>query len=334
MSTSTIDPGDKSPAAIEKDVERTRAHVSGTLDALRDKLAPSHVVDEFVERVTEFARGSGGATFARNLGGAVRDNPLPILLIGAGVGWLMLSGGSSGHTERPHIAEPYRDPRRLPPPRQLPAEHDGHGSGVGSAIGKAAGAVSDAAARATSYVGDAASRVADAGANLVSGAKETGASATHGVATLGRSTTAATREGWSSASGVMQEHPLLVGLLGAVVGAALGAALPRTEAEDELLGEMSDAATARVSEFGRETADQVRTVASEHLQEAKDAAAEGYAKVKQHLDEGSVTGASEALGEALSNTTKAAAEGATGLKDEVKQRLETDGRPHHEDRKV
>jgi hypothetical protein len=335
MSSTTIDPGDRSSADIEDDVERTRANVSGTLDALREKLAPSQIVDEVIDRVSDYARGTGGAAFARNLGSAVRDNPLPLLLIGAGIGWLMLSRGGSG------TSAPERDPLRLPPPRRLSPEKGEPSSMVSDAVeqvGTAASAVGDAATRAGSYVSEAASRVVEAGSNLASGAMESGATASRTAASLGRSANSATeqvtsaaKERWSSASGLVEAQPLLIGLLGIVVGAALGAALPRTEMEDELLGG-ADAATEGVSQLGRETAEQVRAVAGEHLQGATDAVAEGYAKVKQRLDEGSLSGAGEALGEALGTTAKAAGDAAGGLVGEVRDRLEKDEKPDNQER--
>lgn len=315
MSTSTIDPGDKSPAEIEEDVERTRARVSGTLDSLREKLAPGQMVDEVIERVTDYARGAGGAEFARNLGGAVRDNPLPVLLIGAGIGWLMLSGGSSA---------PERTLHRISPPQRIPPERGEHSSVVSDAVervGEMAGAVGDAATRASSYVGDAASRAVEAGSDMISGAKDSG---------IGASRRA--REGWSSASELMETQPLLVGLLGVLAGAALGAVLPRTQAEDDLIGEAADAATARVSQFGRETAEQVRAAAGKHLQDVKNAAAEGYENVKEQLDEGGLPHAGKALGEALSATAKAAGSAASGLAGEASHHIEKAGKPHQEDR--
>ncbi len=78
------DPGDKSPAEIEREVEQTRSNVSSTLDELRSKLKPSQMMDEVVGEAVDWVKGSGGTEFARNLGATVRDNPLPVLLIGAG----------------------------------------------------------------------------------------------------------------------------------------------------------------------------------------------------------------------------------------------------------
>jgi hypothetical protein len=74
---------------IERDLEHTRARLDATLDALQRKLSPGQMVDETMHWFKE----GGGAEFGRNLGRNLRDNPLPVALIGIGVGWLMLSGG-------------------------------------------------------------------------------------------------------------------------------------------------------------------------------------------------------------------------------------------------
>ncbi|WP_291295418.1 DUF3618 domain-containing protein [Elioraea sp.] len=115
MSATTTHPGSKSADQIEHEVEQTRASVSGTVDALRVKLQPGQIVDDVVDRISDYAKGSGGADFARNLGASVRDNPLPVLLIGAGIGWLLLSKhasgapssqGSAGHPVQGHAEAP------------------------------------------------------------------------------------------------------------------------------------------------------------------------------------------------------------------------------------
>jgi ElaB/YqjD/DUF883 family membrane-anchored ribosome-binding protein len=87
MSTST-DPGQKSAAEIEREVEGTRARLTGTIEELKDRVSPNNLMDQAVD----YLRGSGGQEFLSNLGTSVRQNPLPILLIGAGIGWLALSG--------------------------------------------------------------------------------------------------------------------------------------------------------------------------------------------------------------------------------------------------
>jgi len=89
--TSSTDPGSKSAAEIEREVEHSRAEVERTLDQIQDRLSPGELVDQAVG----YLRTSGGAEFTRNLGDSLKQNPLPIALVAVGVGWMMLSGPRS-----------------------------------------------------------------------------------------------------------------------------------------------------------------------------------------------------------------------------------------------
>lgn len=102
----STDPGNKTPAEIEAEVEATRSRVSNTLDEVQGRLAPGPLFEELLA----FARQRGGTDMARNLARDVRENPLPFLLIGAGVAWLAFG---RGRPARPVVREPYVAP--LPP---------------------------------------------------------------------------------------------------------------------------------------------------------------------------------------------------------------------------
>lgn len=82
---------DKSSAEIEREVESTRAGLTATLDELKDRLSPGHLFDQ----VLDFSKDSGGSEFMSSIGSAVRANPIPVLLIGAGIAWLLTSGGGA-----------------------------------------------------------------------------------------------------------------------------------------------------------------------------------------------------------------------------------------------
>ena len=88
MSVQSTDPGNKTPEQIEAEVEATRSRLSHTLDEIQDRMAPG----EIFEQAVSFARDNGAADMARNLARDVRDNPVPLLLIGAGVAWIAMSG--------------------------------------------------------------------------------------------------------------------------------------------------------------------------------------------------------------------------------------------------
>lgn len=83
-----------SSAQLEREAEDSRARLAQTLDELRDRITPGHLVDQAVD----YAKDSGGGMFVRNLGRQTAANPMPVALIGAGMAWLMLTNGRRSST--------------------------------------------------------------------------------------------------------------------------------------------------------------------------------------------------------------------------------------------
>jgi len=79
----------QSSEQLEREAERTRSDLGATLDELRSRITPGQVMDQTLD----FARDTNLPVLARNLARDARDNPLPLLLIGAGVAWLMFGKG-------------------------------------------------------------------------------------------------------------------------------------------------------------------------------------------------------------------------------------------------
>lgn len=73
---------------IERELDDTRSRLDATLGELQNRLAPREMAEQ---AVTYFMEG-GGVEFRNNLGRSIRDNPIPVAMIGVGIGWLMLSG--------------------------------------------------------------------------------------------------------------------------------------------------------------------------------------------------------------------------------------------------
>jgi ElaB/YqjD/DUF883 family membrane-anchored ribosome-binding protein len=108
-------PPAEDPAAIRAEIEETRAEMSDTIDALQEKLSPQRIMDEakqtvhdatvgkvttMMNTVTEKV-GDVGAEVqdqAQYAASYVRENPMPALLIGAGVAWLLLRSRGSGRS--------------------------------------------------------------------------------------------------------------------------------------------------------------------------------------------------------------------------------------------
>jgi hypothetical protein len=72
---------------LERQSERSRGRVADLIDELRERVVPSEMVDQFIDLSGDGATGD----FVRNLSQQVRRNPLPYVLIGAGLAWLMFS---------------------------------------------------------------------------------------------------------------------------------------------------------------------------------------------------------------------------------------------------
>ncbi|GEM_PF-1189636 len=103
---------------IKRRIDHTRGAMDETLDELSQRLSPRNLVDDLLDifrspKTQESAKRAGDAasSFAQNLGRQVRDNPVPSLLVGAGLTWLALSG-------RDRESEEYdRDEERRSVPR-------------------------------------------------------------------------------------------------------------------------------------------------------------------------------------------------------------------------
>lgn len=74
---------------LEREAEAARAELSYSLDELRQRLTPSEIAEE----VVEYARETQVADFARNLARDVRANPLPLIVIFAGIAWAVVASG-------------------------------------------------------------------------------------------------------------------------------------------------------------------------------------------------------------------------------------------------
>lgn len=81
---------------LERDVESHRSTVESTIEELKSRLSVGQIVDE----LSTYVKDGQGADIARNLGRQVRDNPLALGLVGAGVAWLLMGQGVRAQASR------------------------------------------------------------------------------------------------------------------------------------------------------------------------------------------------------------------------------------------
>jgi ElaB/YqjD/DUF883 family membrane-anchored ribosome-binding protein len=236
----------KSPKELEREIDATRARMERTLDILERKLSPSEILDE----VLGVARRNGG-DFARNLSTQVKSNPLPTLLTGIGLVWLMTA------SDRP--PKYYGDRDRSHALRDAKAR----AQGISEDVRDRAGSMADSTREHAGDIADSARNVADSARDTAHRVREKAQRAgerAHEMTDSVRETAANARDAAQRGGKrirdeyqhLLREQPLLLGGLGLALGAALGAMAPRTETEDELLGEYSARLKREARQQGRE----------------------------------------------------------------------------------
>lgn len=276
---------------LEREAEYNRAQLAQTLDELRVRASPGHVMDQ----VLTYARDGGAGDFARdlgkNLGRQVRDNPLPVLMVGAGMAWLMFGNstrrrgygypvGSShgsyvGGTTSEHLSEMGSAAAEGAESARRSAMEGAES--VRRSVMDAAGRLGSGAHRMGEAVEDARHRVGDAMSRAGEGLSSAYSSAAGGAAALMRSTSAIGRESAEASRAMLdfvREQPVVLGALGLAIGAMIGAALPRSRTEDELMGETSDELKRSASQMAAEQYEKGVAVAKTAAQSAAEAAKE------------------------------------------------------------
>lgn len=249
----------RSPEQIQRDIRQTRTEMSETLDAIRDKFSPGELLDQALSYFKSSNSGDGtgvgeaASQWASNVGDTIKQNPVPVALIGAGLAWLMMGGGSrrtASPGSRPHLYDAYDAPVDDAYDAPVSTTHGAqeHAGGLKERAGEMASGVQERMSAAGERVGGMAAsareRVGDTADRLRHQARWQG----------GR-----TQETFNY---LRDEQPLVLGALGFALGAALGAGLPPTQREDELMGETRDQVVQRAQELGEEQLDKAKQVAS------------------------------------------------------------------------
>jgi len=82
---------------LEQDIAQTRARLDETIDQLQDRLSVSGIVDDLMGTVR--ASDRFGSTYD-HAAAIVRRNPLPVILLAVGAGWLFYRLGRERDAHR------------------------------------------------------------------------------------------------------------------------------------------------------------------------------------------------------------------------------------------
>jgi len=76
---------EKTSSELQREIDADRQRIGDRIDAIQERMSPGQLIDE----VLVYARSSGGGEYVKNLGQALKDNPLPVALMGVSLAWLM-----------------------------------------------------------------------------------------------------------------------------------------------------------------------------------------------------------------------------------------------------
>lgn len=253
---------------IRADIEDTRAEMTQTINEIQERLSPENIVGQVKETVREATIGKVervmdrvGGTIAeatepareamgragtalketgRSVGDQVWRNPIPVALIGLGLGMLMVRQfGRKGN------GHDYETPRTSPGTRHLSGGAARYGTNqYGSTrYGSTEGTMDQVKETASDLVNRSSTALSDLGTKARDNASALG-----------------TRFGR-----VLRENPLAVGAVAVAAGTAVGLALPSTRLENEYIGETSEMLVDKAQEVARGAIDKVQDAAKQQM---------------------------------------------------------------------
>jgi ElaB/YqjD/DUF883 family membrane-anchored ribosome-binding protein len=253
----------KSSDDLRADLGETRERVSSDVHALTNKLSPENLKaeakqavartwDEGRERVrdklqqgTERVRETFESTEG-DIIGFVRENPVPLTLIGAGIGLLFWNSRQA------------RGRRRPPDPALY-----GRSAVYSGADGEDERGLTRDVTRQLGHLQD---RVRSGFANVQHAATDTAGKAREQLEELEHQAGEQAQRAKAFAERTLEDQPLVLGALAVGVGMAVGLSIPATESEQQLVGQYRDQLFGAV---GRE-ARQLEGVAKRALDNAQD----------------------------------------------------------------
>lgn len=330
----------RSSSEIQEDIREVRDDMDQTLDSLNDRLSPRSLINSLLDWFENRDSSSSQDMLRKpkKLARFVRNNPMPALLTGIGVAWLIAESQSDDdeslkrfRVDHDHdedsVAISYRQDLRKPgsPSGQLgvsmtspPSDFDTSDDEGQSAtdklkekLGDASDAMSSAASATRDKLSGARDKVTERGGRAKSTMKGWAA---QGRQSAGRASDKLER-GYTKAEDRLKEavddYPLGFGAGFLGLGLLAGLLLPRSEAEDEWFGESADEIKDAVTDKGEDLLERGKEVAGRVADEATEEAE------RQGLTADNAASTLESVGKKVGSVVEAAKEeGKEAARDE------------------
>ena len=253
---------------IEQDINRSRTALNDTIERLGGKLSPGQMVDEAMG----LAQGQLGQLTA-NLGKQMRDNPIPLLLIGAGVGMMVLNQMQHKHAQpklsdddwrAEHHFRKVEDVRAKSPRNDGESDdawhsrlHDAHAKALD--IKQMAGEAYDAfQARVTRTIEGLERRAKSVRDSVNDGVHKAGAFVSEQTKHAGEMA----RDAKHQATDFYDQNPLAAGAIGMAIGALVGTLAPLSSLERDKLQGVADNAMRTGADLAERGANAVEKAAA------------------------------------------------------------------------
>lgn len=259
------------PRLIEADIERDRAELAATLDALQNRVS----VDALTKEALGLLR-TNSANYVSSIDAAVRANPVAVALVGAGLAWLIFG-------KRPTVEKPMAKTEALlaweddggparPSDERLPIWAD-KTDGLRQ---KASAALRELDARTEPH--EFAQKRAGVLAAFTEGLHHGFRDGLEGLSRTAQDKIIAAREAAYAArlrlervarsssretGQMIEDHPMVMAAVMLALGAALGASLPRSTVEDKAFGAERDRLMRRAADVLAQEKEMAKRIAGD-----------------------------------------------------------------------
>jgi ElaB/YqjD/DUF883 family membrane-anchored ribosome-binding protein len=250
----------KTPAELEREVEDARGRIDQTVEQLKDKMQPRELFDE-ATRVMGGASNKVLTTAVEQL----RENPIPIALIGLGVAWLAVS-----QTRKRRGPDADYDGSGYYPTYEGYQEDEGLRAKVKARADAAKAKLAETAEKAKVGIAAVRTSAGDSVTDVRGRAAELASTARSKAGEYGRvagdKAVEYAHQARRTFDETLENEPLVIAAVGVAVGAAIGASLPSTRVERRYMGPAREkAADAAKAQF-----DEVKDIAGRAYDQVKD----------------------------------------------------------------
>ena len=303
--------GEKEPEEIRAEIQKTRAHISETVNIIQERLSPERLKEQaqdMAEQLKEQAQDKiRDATIGRvekmadnidyktrrvsySVVETIKQNPVPAALTGLGLGWLLVQTFKSSSEDRYYQGSGGSYQTRYYEPRGQYQSQSGIGETLSSAqekvgemasqtreqVGELGSQAREKVGQISQQVQDQASQAMDQVGQLSSQAREKAeylsSQAREKAEFLGSQAREQAQWAKSQFWQTMEENPLMVGAAALALGVVVGLSIPETPYENRLMGEARDNLMDKAQEATQDTMQKVQRVAEEAQRVVKEEA--------------------------------------------------------------